>query len=606
MSLTNVTSDSAAQATAKNTSVPPGIVIPPDELVDGQLFHPRTVDIRVKPGFNPRTFFDSAKHESLTASVAAEGVVQPIIVRPDPDDPNKFIIVAGERRWRAACAAGLETIPAIFRDVNERRALAIAAVENYERDEVSPAEEAKLARRMLDGCDGDRETARKELGWRRRHFDSRLALNHGTESVLNALAERRIKVGHAELLVTLPAETQDGTLEKVLEDQISVADLKAKLASFTQLLSAAIFDKSDCRLCPHNSSLQAELFDHSVGDGHCANRACFGAKTTEALRQQQEDLQGEYNCVFVDLDRSPETWTPLCKTGSNGVGAQQYTACQGCEHFGALISSRPGEEGQVERGICFHLPCNKEKVAEQQARVGGNGKDEADPDTYTAGQAGGSPVGTRKKTTKKPSAASRPRKIEDAVNAFLRKTASDTVRKDSKLVKSLVLYSLLDDAKWPSVHPDGMEALSFKPSSRNEALEQCYQLDESALDAYIVEGACQLIGNTHDAGSLLDTAVSALRLTNTDLAGVFELDEGFLRTHTKAAITSLMNEPLAEGEASFATRYDRKFGKGAFAKLMRQKTDKIVARILGSKFDFTRFVPRCVAERLEPAKTRRR
>lgn len=568
------------------------------ELTDGQLIHPILADVRPLPGFNPRTYFDPVELEDLAESVKAEGVIQPIILRRDPDDPSRFVIIAGERRWRAARMAGLERIPAIYREVSDRRAMAIAGCENDNRVDVSPAEEAGLARRMLDGCDGDRETAAKELKWSRTKFDARLALNHGTDAVLDALASRKIRVGHAELLVTLPAETQDGTLSTVIQDGISVADLKTKMKSFTQMLDAAIFDKSDCATCPHNSSLQGDFFTTTVGDARCANRACFGEKTTEELRRRRQALEGDYNCVHLDLERSPDTWAPLCKSGSNGVGATQYAACQGCEHFGALISSEPGKEGTVESELCFHLPCNTKRVAEYRRHVDADTGSESKPDANGAGNRTNTTTGRGRKPTRKGAAvAGRTKKVEAAVDAFLQRTASTTIKAHPKLVKALTLYALLRDAAWPKVQPEGLAALALDSRERASLLRQFHQLNEDALDTYIVEAAAVLVGTAPVA-----SAVAVLQESKTELAGVFALDKAFLQTHTKAGIHSMMQEPLESGEPSFAARFDRKFGKNAFTKLIKQKTDTIITRILEAGIDLSRFVPGCVAERLTTEK----
>lgn len=574
-------------------------------LSDGDLFRPPVADVSPEPGFNPRLLFDDDEQRALNASVRAEGVLEPIIVRPHPREPGRFWIVAGERRWRASLAVGLPDIPAIYREVDDKRALAIATAENTERVAMSAAAEARLARRMVDACDGDRDTAAKELSWSRTKVDVRLALNHASGAVLDALERREIRVGHAELLATLPGETQRGTLEAVLAEGVSVADLKARLASFAQSLEAAIFDKTDCALCPHNSSLQASLFSASVGEARCANRACYAAKTAEALRAQAKALEGEYNCVYLDLERSPDTWTPLCKGGRSGVGAGQYAACQGCRHFGALVSSKPGEEGKVERSICFNLTCNAERVAEHRARSA-----QADEAPSDASEPAGQPKKpsrprTGKAATKRTTAASRPRKVAEAVERFLRDTASRTVTTDRRLVKALTLNALSADARWPTLTLDGEPPFRCARNARAENLRQCYALDETRLDRLIDEAACHLIGTTDEEGAygnreLVRTAVAVLQVTKQELAGEFRLDEAFLRCHTKAGIESLMREAAGAGEASFAQWYEQRKGRGAFAKLMKRKTDEIVKEILGSAFDFSTFVPACIRERIEP------
>jgi ParB family chromosome partitioning protein len=209
--------------------------------------------ISVQEGFNPRKFFDNCEFQQLVLSIQAEGVIQPIIVRPVADG-NGYWVVAGERRWRAAKEAGLTEIPAVVRNLSDREARLIATVENSQRADMSPAEEAVAARDVLSDCGGDKAEALRLLGWSAVKFDARLLLLHAAPEVLTALTERQIKLGHAELLSQLPSDFQSATLSKILENGYSVAELKSRLASFSLDLSKATFDKTACNGCPHNSS----------------------------------------------------------------------------------------------------------------------------------------------------------------------------------------------------------------------------------------------------------------------------------------------------------------------------------------------------------------
>ncbi|MFZ1828746.1 MAG: PRTRC system ParB family protein, partial [Candidatus Competibacteraceae bacterium] len=325
----------------------------------------------VKPGFNPRQFFEDAELAALAESVRQQGVAQALWVRPqedfDPETP-RFWLIAGERRWRAAQMAGLTSVPVTIRVVGERHALLLADLENNPalRMGLSVAEEARFAQRFLAECDSDRDEAARLLGWSCAKLDARLLLLHATASVLDALTQRKIKTGHAELLAGLPPSTQDGTLARILRDGIPIADLKARIKSFALDLSTAIFDKTDCATCPHHSSLQAALFAEAVTDGRCQNRTCFAEKTQTALQARQTELQSEYATVFLDTERPTDTYTVLAKTGPQGVGEAQFTACQGCQHFAARLSTQPGREGVIQGPLCVNLTCHRQKVAAVQ------------------------------------------------------------------------------------------------------------------------------------------------------------------------------------------------------------------------------------------------
>jgi len=232
---------------------------------------------RIKPAANPRRFFSKAKHEELVASLRLRGLLQPILLRPLEDD---FAIVAGERRYRAAIEAfGPEaTVPAVVREMTDQEALEAAIDENDVREDASETEQADAALRVLAACQNDRAEAAKRLGWSPAKLDRRLALAGLSDTVKAALDERRIKVGHAELLAAVPTDKQDKALDTILTSGIDVAKTRELLMRVTQNLATATFDKTECAGCGYNSARQRALFETHVDDGHCTNGACFALK----------------------------------------------------------------------------------------------------------------------------------------------------------------------------------------------------------------------------------------------------------------------------------------------------------------------------------------
>jgi ParB family transcriptional regulator, chromosome partitioning protein len=257
-------------------------------------------EIKAKEGFNPRKYFDPSEHAELVESVKENGIIQPIMVRPVSDGSGGYWVVCGERRFRAAREAGLAHIPVVVRDISDAEAMVVAIIENAQRANITPAEEAQSARKVLMGCGNDRQEAMRLLGWGQSKFDSRMLLLHADQAVLDALAERKIKLGHAELLSQLPSEFQVNTLTKIISDGYTVGDLKAKLAGFSMDLSKACFNKSECQACPHNSALQASLFDDHIEGGKCASHDCFKSKTDTAMLAKKGDLTEQYAVVFLD------------------------------------------------------------------------------------------------------------------------------------------------------------------------------------------------------------------------------------------------------------------------------------------------------------------
>lgn len=248
---------------------------------------------RIAIGYNPRRYFDSKKHDELVASLRLRGMLQPILVRPADDGKDRYIIVAGGRRYRAALEAfGADgEAPVIIREMTDQEALEAAIDENDIRDDASETEQADAAVRVLAACQNDRGEAGRRLGWSRAKLDRRLALANLSDAVKLALDKRRIKVGHAELLAAVPADKQDKALETILGAGLDIGKTRDLLMRVTQNLADACFDKSECTTCPFNSGTQRALFETHVDDGHCTNAACFQLKTdaVEQARQEEQD-----------------------------------------------------------------------------------------------------------------------------------------------------------------------------------------------------------------------------------------------------------------------------------------------------------------------------
>jgi ParB/RepB/Spo0J family partition protein len=238
---------------------------------------------KIRPGANPRRYFDQKKHVELVDSFRLRGVLQPILLR-SVIDLDGFAIVAGERRYRAALEVfGAEgEVPVLIREMTDQEALEAAIDENDIRDDASETEQADAAVRVLAACQNDRAEAARRLAWSPSKLDRRLALANLSFTVKVALDERRIKVGHAELLAAVPADKQDRALETILTAALDVTKTRELLMRVTQSLAAAIFDKTECLTCPFNSASQRALFETHVEDGHCTNPGCFQLKSEAA------------------------------------------------------------------------------------------------------------------------------------------------------------------------------------------------------------------------------------------------------------------------------------------------------------------------------------
>lgn len=318
----------------------------------------------IQPGKNPRLYFDPAKMTELEDSIRAQNLIQPILVRRTEAG---FELVAGERRLRAytnVFGRGSK-IPALIRDLNAEEADQAALVENVMREAMTPVEEAQAAAKILGTSLGDRDEAAKRLGWSRSMLDKRLALMNACDSVRQALQDRKILLGHAELLAALRKESQESAIAHLLQQStmMTVSELKAFVETQALDLGIAIFDKADCAGCLHNSGNQSALFAEAITGGRCTNKACYDEKTEGQLSATAASLKDDYQVVRIVRAGDNLTVIPLVAGGPKGVGEEQAQACRLCKDFGAVVSAVADKLGKVYKDLCLNVPCNTKLVA---------------------------------------------------------------------------------------------------------------------------------------------------------------------------------------------------------------------------------------------------
>ncbi|NOQ51137.1 MAG: ParB/RepB/Spo0J family partition protein [Desulfuromonadaceae bacterium] len=170
----------------------------------------------------PRKTFDDGKMAELVASIREKGIIQPLIIRQEADH---YQIIAGERRWRAAQKAGLERVPVVIQDVTEDWALEIALIENIQREDLNPMEEATAYRHLIDSFDLSQEEVAKRVGKDRSTVANALRLLRLPEKVKDELLANRLSMGHARALLSL--ENDEDIAEacaEVIRKKLSVRD----------------------------------------------------------------------------------------------------------------------------------------------------------------------------------------------------------------------------------------------------------------------------------------------------------------------------------------------------------------------------------------------
>ena len=170
--------------------------------------------------FQPRKNFNKESLEELTNSIREQGVIQPIIVRPDKTYDGKYEIIAGERRWLASQNAGLHEIPVVILDVDDNKSLEFAIVENVQRQDLNPIEEAKSYQRLINDFNYNQEKLSKFIGKSRSYIANSLRLLGLPEEVLAMLVSGSLSAGHARTLIGLNNASEIG--KKIIKRKLSV------------------------------------------------------------------------------------------------------------------------------------------------------------------------------------------------------------------------------------------------------------------------------------------------------------------------------------------------------------------------------------------------
>lgn len=188
---------------------------------------PNTLPVeKLQPGqYQPRTKMDADSLEELAASITSQGIIQPILVRSVADD--QYEIIAGERRWRAAQIAQLDEVPVLVRDIPDEATLAVALIENIQRENLNPVEEAIGLKRLMDEFELTHEEMAKSVGRSRTAITNLLrllGLSHGAKQLLE---HGKIEMGHARAILGLPIEQQDWVAAEVYSKKLSVRQTEA-------------------------------------------------------------------------------------------------------------------------------------------------------------------------------------------------------------------------------------------------------------------------------------------------------------------------------------------------------------------------------------------
>jgi ParB family chromosome partitioning protein len=206
--------------------------------------------------FQPRKNFEKQSLEDLTNSIRERGIIQPLVVRKSDDLDNKFELIAGERRWQAAQNAGLHEVPVIILNIDNLRSLEFAIVENVQRKDLNPIEEAEGYKRLIDEFNYDQEKVAKFIGKSRAHISNCLRLLTLPKKVIQNIIEDKISQGHAKILVGL--ENAELLVDKIIKKKLSVRQTEA-LARLTKNRSLKIKSSKDTNIIDMENQISSKI-----------------------------------------------------------------------------------------------------------------------------------------------------------------------------------------------------------------------------------------------------------------------------------------------------------------------------------------------------------
>ena len=195
--------------------------------------------------YQPRKIFEEKNMEELTNSIKERGIIQPIIVRKSKDHNQKYEIIAGERRWLAAQRAGLHYVPVVFTEADDLKSLEFAILENVQRQDLNPLEEAKGYKRLIDEFSYDQDKVSKFMGKSRSYVANSLRLLTLPKEVIKLIEEQKLTAGHAKILVGL--ENAIFIANKILDKKLSVRQAENFVKQFKNKVKKHISKDANIR-----------------------------------------------------------------------------------------------------------------------------------------------------------------------------------------------------------------------------------------------------------------------------------------------------------------------------------------------------------------------
>ena len=510
----------------------------------------------VRAGANYRKSGDKAKMAELTESVKTRGVLTPIWVRKNG---SGHLIIAGHRRHQAAIAAGLETIPAIVKEATDEQALELSVIENDQREDVNPMEQAMGYKDLLDKGKHSPETLALKLGKGVPYVLGRLKLLNIPKEAQKALLEGKIEFGHALLITRLKNNgDQKALLEEILDEGMSVSAAKQEMNRFSTRLGSAAFDvKTACAACPSRSKNQTALFPEAAKEkDECLDASCFFTKTREHYQKLAKEMAAKGVKVLTSIQqvqaaknaKNAREISPDAE-GPSYMHPKKYTTmCVTCDKrtFYCYEEARYGGRKAFEIGeICLDEKCFNKMNGKKEISSGSSSR-----------TGDGRP---RHNASREHAVAMRDRFLRARMPAKVE--ANDTIQRRLLLFHFLCRFDRFSTLGKPEIKKDQDQVLAellreHCPTWKHESL-----LDEQKLFA-----AVSMIPAVSLAAVTRKAVLACVSFTDANVllqgmgeAGLtmekdFKVDEAYLNSKTKAELTQLMKKFDLTGHQGNDTR----------------------------------------------------
>ena len=265
--------------------------VPTTEAVSGgsaEGLRTLPVELLQRSAMQPRLDFDADALQELADSIRAQGLLQPVLVRPLPAS-DKFELIAGERRWRAAQLAGLHDIPALVRPLDDRAAMCSALIENIQREDLNPLEQARGLARLAQEFDMTHELIAEAVGRSRSAVTNMLRLLELCAQVKRLLENRQLEMGHARALLTLSEQQQRWVAQQIIKSGLSVRATEALVRRLQK--AKTVLKPGAGRIDPDLRRLQAELSEQ-LGANVTFQQKKQGKGTLRIAYDSLEQLDG--------------------------------------------------------------------------------------------------------------------------------------------------------------------------------------------------------------------------------------------------------------------------------------------------------------------------